>query len=76
MARTEQAEIRFQIELEKISGALHILFIQLLVLSVKISACEPTAPAHGKKRFHLELGLFSANPLFDKEIEHEIENPD
>jgi hypothetical protein len=43
-----------------------------------------TAPANGKKRFHLELGLFSSNPLFDKEFEHEssfvlsgvvIENP-
>jgi hypothetical protein len=30
-----------------------------------------TAPISGKKRFHLELGLFSSNPLFDKEIEHE-----
>jgi hypothetical protein len=31
-----------------------------------------TAPANGKKRFHLILGLFSANPLlFNKKIEHE-----
>jgi len=30
-----------------------------------------TAPANGKKRFHLELGLFNSNQLFDKEIEHE-----
>jgi hypothetical protein len=44
-----------------------------------------SALANGKKRFHLEFGLFSANSfLFDKEIEHEssfalsgfeIENP-